>query len=308
MIATMAFAEYAALKSITKYYQSNTKEVKSHSKKVTPDLSSLRYLIIDTNTVRPELNQYIADKLLRPLGNTYNALEVVCPVLSLPEHGGKILSMRDNLGPASTEEVIEHDQAVPSEGGQQITRSIKITRSVLAPSGSRDIFTCLFDAQALKDGKVLVLAAGAEANKAENMNESGRVCVEAFGFCMPKSKLAIVDPETATLCPPDTLGEVWVDSPSITGGFWALPKHTESVFHARPIVMNSDAAYPEVYAGSFLRTGLSGTIIGGRLFVMGSYEERIRQQRFSADFGIEDTFYASEMLNTISKRTRIDQW
>jgi acyl-CoA synthetase (AMP-forming)/AMP-acid ligase II len=304
----MALAEYAALQSITKYYQNNTKQVESHSKKVTPDLSSLRYLIIDTNIVRPELNQYIADKLLRPLGNTYNPLEVVCPVLSLPEHGGKILSMRDNLGPASTEEVIERDQVVISDDGQQITRSIKTTHSVLAPSGSREIFTCLFDAQALKDNKVLVLAAGAEASKAENISEPGRVCVEAFGFCMPKAKLAIVDPETATLCPPDTLGEIWIDSPSITGGFWALPKHTESIFHARPIVMNSDAHYPEVYPESFLRTGLSGTIIGGRLFVMGSYEERIRQQRFGGDFGVEDIFYTSGLMNTISKRTRIEQW
>lgn len=275
---------------------------------MTPDLSSLRYLIIDTNTVRPELNQYIADKLLRPLGNTYNPLEVVCPVLSLTEHGGKIVSMRDNLGPASTEEVIEQNEVVPSDDGQQITRSIKCTRSVLAPSGSRDIFTCLFDLKALKENKVLVLAAGAEADKAESKNEPGRVCVEAFGFCMPKINLAVVDPETGTLCPPDTLGEIWIDSPSISGGFWALPKHTESIFHARPVVMNSDMRYPEVYSESFLRTGLSGTTIGGRLFVLGSYEERIRQQRFGGDFGVEDTFYASELLNTISKRTHIDQW
>jgi hypothetical protein len=303
----MALADYSALKSITKYYQSHAKEVKSHSKKVTPDLSSLRNLIIDTNTVKPEHNEYIAEKLLRPLGNTDNPLEVVCPILTLPEHGGKILSMRDNLGPAFTEEFVEREEIV-TEDGQQVLRPIVTTQSVLAPGGSRDVFECLFDAQALKVNKVMVLAAGVEAKKAENVNEPGRVRVEAFGFCMPKTTVAIVDPDTATLCPPDTLGEVWIDSPSIHGGFWALPKHTESIFHARPIVIPSENSYPEVYGESFLRTGLSGTIIGGRLFILGAYEERIRQQRLGGDFGIEDTYYSSELLNTVSKRTRIDQW
>lgn len=303
----MALADYPALKMITKYYQSHVKEVKSHSKKVTPDLSSLRYLIVDTNTVRPELNQYIAEKLLRPLGNTDNPLEVVCPVLSLPEHGGKILSMRDNLGPAYTEESVETEEII-TEDGRQITRPTVTTQSVLAPGSSRDVFACLFDAEALKLNKVMVVAAGTDAKKAENANEPGRICVESFGFCMPNASVAIVDPDTATFCPADTVGEIWVNSPSIDGGFWALPKHTESIFHARPLIVPSEHSYPEVYDGSFLRTGLCGTIIGGRLFVLGSYEERIRQQRLGADFGLEDIYYSGELLDTITKRARIEQW
>ncbi|KAI7903951.1 uncharacterized protein BX663DRAFT_432535 [Cokeromyces recurvatus] len=305
--ATMALADYMSMKQITNYFQSNTKEVKLHSKKVTPDLSALRYLIIDTSTIQPELNQYIADKLLRPLGNTDNPLEVVCPILSLPEHGGKILSMRDNLGPVVMEEHIEREEEITTEDGQQMTRPIMTTQSVLAPGGSRDIFTCLFDANALRMNKVLVVAAGAEAKKAENLNERERVRVESFGFCMPKATVAIVDPETGTLCPPDTFGEVWVDSPSIAGSFWALPKHTDAIFRARPIIMPSDSSYPEVYEGTFLRTGLSGTLIGGRLFILGTYEERIRQQSLGRDFGVEDTYYTNDLLNTLSKRTHIDQ-
>ncbi|KAI8098165.1 uncharacterized protein B0P05DRAFT_460540 [Gilbertella persicaria] len=304
--ATMALADYNSLKFITHYFESNQKEVKTHSKKVVPDLSSLRYLIVDTNIVRPELNQLIADKLLGPLGNTDCPLEVICPVLSLPEHGGKIVSMRDNLGPAFTEESVEHEELV-SEEGQQITHSIKTTQSVLAPGGSRDAFACLLDAQALRRNKVLVLAAGAEAKKAENLNEPGRVCVESFGFCMPKTNVAIVDPDTATVCPPDTLGEVWVDSPSMHGGFWALPKHTESIFHARPIVVHPESFYPEVSTEVYLRTGLCGTMIGGRLFILGPYEDRIRQQHLGSELGLEDTYYASELLDTIRKRARIQK-
>ncbi|KAI8647924.1 hypothetical protein BD408DRAFT_407997 [Parasitella parasitica] len=303
--ATMALADYPALKSITKFYQAHVKEVTSHSKKVTPDLSSLRYLMVDTTTVRPELNQYIAEKLLRPLGNTDSPLEVVCPILSLPEHGGKILSMRDNLGPIYTEEHLEAEEIITADG-RQITRPIIKTQSVLAPGSSRDVFACLFDAQALKSNKVMVMAAGTDAKRAENANEPGRICVESFGFCMPNASVAIVDPDTGIFCAADTVGEIWVDSPSVGGGFWALPKHTESIFHARPLIVPSESAYPEVYGQSFLRTGLCGTIIGGRLFVLGPYEERIRQQRLGADFGLEDIYYSSELMNTITKRARIE--
>lgn len=306
-LATVALADYTALRFITNYYQTHTKEVMAHSKKVVPDLSTLKNLIIDTNTINPELNEYIADKLLRPLCNTDNPLQVVCPVLSLPEHGGKIVSMRDNLGPAFTEEFVEREEIV-YENGQQVSRPVLTTQSVLAHGGSREVFSCLFDAQALRSNKVTVLAAGDDARRAENINEPGRVRVEAFGFCMPKTTVAIVNPETGTLCPSDTFGEVWMDSPAITGGFWALPKHTECIFNARPLVVPSENAYPQVYGEHFLRTGLCGTVIGGRLFILGAYEDRIRQQRYGADFGIEDYYYANDLLNTIRKRARIDQW
>lgn len=288
---------------MTSYYQNNVKEVKSHSKKVTPDLSSLRYLLVDTNTIKPELNQYIADKLLRPLGNTDNPLEVLCPVLSLPEHGGKIVSMKDNLGPAVTEELFMHSELLSEDGKPVIT-----SQSVLAPGGSRDVFSCLFDAVALKNNKVVVFSAGEEAMRAENMNVPGKVCIESFGFCMPNTDVAIVDPDTATLCPPDTFGEVWVSAPAIDGGFWGLPKHSESIFHARPIIVPADSLYPEMYNETFLRTGLAGTVIGGRLFILGSYEERIRQQRLGYDFGVEETYYANPLLDTIQKRVRIEMW
>jgi acyl-CoA synthetase (AMP-forming)/AMP-acid ligase II len=222
-------------------------------------------------------------------------------VLSLPEQGGKIISMRDNLGPVTMEEYVARKE-------QEDSKPVITTQSVLAPGESHDVFECLFDAKALKANKVMVLAAGSEARKAENINEPGRVRVAAFGFCMPNTTVAIVDPDSATICPPDTLGEVWIDSPSIASGFWALPKHTESVFHARAIIVASENSYPEVYGNSFLRTGLSGTIIGGRLFILGGYEERIRQQRLGSDFGVEDIYYTSDLLNTISKKARIDQW
>lgn len=124
----------------------------------------------------------------------------------------------------------------------------------------------------------------------------------------PKVNVAIVDPETCILCPPDAIGEIWLDAPSISGGFWALPKHTEAIFHARPIVIPTETLRPEIYNQEFLRTGLVGTLIGGRLVIFGSYEDRIRQQRLGESFGIEEVHFADHLLATIQKHARIEQW
>lgn len=76
---------------------------------------------------------------------------------------------------------------------------------------------------------------------------------------------------------PNTIGEIWVDSPSLSGGFWNLPKHTESIFHARPIFVPGDIKQPEYFDQEFLRTGLLGSLINGQLVIFGLYEHRIRQ-------------------------------
>jgi acyl-CoA synthetase (AMP-forming)/AMP-acid ligase II len=45
----------------------------------------------------PEFHEILADRWLRPLGNT-RAREIVAPMLCLPEHGGMVVVMRDWLG------------------------------------------------------------------------------------------------------------------------------------------------------------------------------------------------------------------
>ncbi|KAI8393541.1 uncharacterized protein BYT42DRAFT_488202 [Radiomyces spectabilis] len=300
--ATIALADYPSLKFVTHFYQTRTKEVLQYSKKIVPDLSSLRFLFVDTNVVKPDLDEYIADKLLTPLGNTDNPLEVVCPVISLAEHGGFILSFRDNLGPARLEEYVIQEE---KEDGSD--KPLVTTRSALATGHSKDVWQCLLDVEALKMNKVVVVAAGDEARKTQNMNEPGRVRVGSFGFAIPEATIAIVDPDTTTLCPPDTIGEIWIDAPSLSGGFWALAKHTEAIFHARPIIVPPDTFYPELYNQEFLRTGLCGTMIGGRLVIFGTYEDRIRQQRLGATLGIEETHFTSDIVETLNKRARIEQ-
>lgn len=96
--------------------------------------------------------------------------------------------------------------------------------------------------------------------------------------------------------------------PSLSGGFWGLPKHTETVFHARPVIVPPETMHPETYDQEFLRTGLVGTLIGGRLVVFGTYEERIRQQRLGESFGVEEVHFANDIVETAKKHAGVEQW
>lgn len=161
------------MKHVTQYYQAHTKEVQNQSKKVSPDLSALQYLMIDTIVIRPELNEFIANFLLKPLNNK-SPLETVCPIASLPEHGGTIISFRDNLGSIVTEAAADDPQGA----------SMHVDRN-----SSREIWEYVLDADSLKMNKVVVLAAGNDAGDLQNTNEPGRVRVAAFGFAMPEGLL-----------------------------------------------------------------------------------------------------------------------
>lgn len=78
--------------------------------------------------------------------------------------------------------------------------------------------------------------------------------------------LAIVDPESAALCPEDKVGEVWVQGPCVAQGYWRKPAESAETFSA---VLASSAPEP------FLRTGDLGFIHGGELYVTGRLKELI---------------------------------
>ncbi|CAO3689786.1 unnamed protein product [Rhizopus stolonifer] len=87
------------MQTITTYYQQHAKEVKQFSKKVTPNLSLLRLLLIDSLVVQPETDRYIRHQLLTPLGQSSNA---VTPIASVEEYAGMIIAFRDTLGPSES--------------------------------------------------------------------------------------------------------------------------------------------------------------------------------------------------------------
>jgi len=150
----------------------------------------------------------------------------------------------------------------------------------------------------------VVHAMGAEARNKQSSYPNTIRC-GAFGYPLPDATLAVVDPETSLLCSPNMIGEIWVDSPSLSAGFWALPKHTEAIFHARPYQFKEGNPTPVSIEPEFLRTGLLGTIIEGKIFVLGLYEDRLRQRVEWVEHGLEIQehryFFVQHLILSIMK-------
>jgi acyl carrier protein len=77
--------------------------------------------------------------------------------------------------------------------------------------------------------------------------------------------VVIVRPETSNECAEGEVGEILVQGPSVTLGYWECPEETEQVFGAR--VEGRD--------GRFLRTGDLGFFRDGELFVTGRVKDVI---------------------------------
>lgn len=315
--ATLMAADYPGLKRAAYNYQQDPMTTRNFKKNSEPNFSSLKLCLIDTLTVDSEFHEILADRWLRPLRNP-RAREIVAPMLCLPEHGGMIVSVRDwiggeeRMGCPLTHEMDPVDP--PEEKKQEKTEESKNTfgssliGGTAAPAPKKkqgnDPGEVLLDKEALKNNEVVILAVGDEARKAAGTMPNA-VRVGAFGYPLPDATLAIVDPETGLLCTSNVIGEIWVDSPSLSGGFWALPKFTASIFHARPYRFEEGSPTPVVVEPEFLRTGLLGCIIEGKIYVLGLYEDRLRQKVEWVEHGLEVAehryFFVQHLIISIMK-------
>ncbi len=80
--------------------------------------------------------------------------------------------------------------------------------------------------------------------------------------------IRIVDPETRTECPSATVGEIWVHGDNVASGYWHRPQESEATFGGR--IVNPSPGTPE---GPWLRTGDSGFLFEGELFVIGRIKD-----------------------------------
>ncbi|MCA9175447.1 MAG: amino acid adenylation domain-containing protein [Planctomycetales bacterium] len=107
-----------------------------------------------------------------------------------------------------------------------------------------------------------------EANEAAAA-QPGRVSRTLVG-CGPAAEeveLSIVDPETRLRLGENRIGEIWLRSPGVGGGYWGDPRRTEEVFRATVANESPDRRY--------LRTGDMGFLRGGELFITGRRKELI---------------------------------
>jgi acyl-CoA synthetase (AMP-forming)/AMP-acid ligase II len=312
---TIMVADYPGLKRAAYNYQSDPMSTRNFKKNVEPNFSSVKICLINSLTVDCEFHEILGDRWFRPLRNP-RATELVAPMLTLSEHGGMIISVRDWLGgeermgcPLShdDEEDEEEEKKTESESGLLNGYSSLIggptTKKPNRKKGRNELTEALLDKEALKMNEVLVVAMGDEVKK--RVNEPGTLRVGAFGYPIPDATLAVVDPDTNLLCSPYSIGEIWVDSPSLSGGFWHLQKHTETIFHARPYRFIEGSPTPQLMEMEFLRTGLLGCVIEGKVFVLGLYEDRIRQRVEWVENGIAEIehryFFVQHLVVSILK-------
>ncbi|MEW5735987.1 MAG: fatty acyl-AMP ligase [Thermodesulfobacteriota bacterium] len=79
-------------------------------------------------------------------------------------------------------------------------------------------------------------------------------------------RVIAVDPETLTQAPPDKVGELWVQGPSVPGAYWGLPEESEATFGGR---------LADTGEGPFLRTGDLGFVSDGEVYITGRLKDMI---------------------------------
>ncbi|ODQ64929.1 acetyl-CoA synthetase-like protein [Nadsonia fulvescens var. elongata DSM 6958] len=247
-------SDYPGLKQVTYNYQSYPHLTRNFSKKLQVDFSSLKWCLIDALTVDTEFQEILADRWLKPLGNK-NSREVIAPLLTLSEHGGMVISMRDWLG---GQERLGSEVSLGNDGNydgdDDCSDPFKISTVVLNKESLSTNDIDIIDSSPSVEDSRLGISAG------------------AFGYPLPDATLAVVNPETNILSPRLVVGEIWIDSPCLSGGFWGLGAETDTVFHAR--CLSSDGPLDM----EFLRTGLLGFTYKGKVYILGLYEDRLRQR------------------------------
>lgn len=99
------------------------------------------------------------------------------------------------------------------------------------------------------------------------------------------AEVRVVDPDTRIECPTGLVGEIWVRGDNVGAEYWGKPQQSQTKFEGRI----AEAA-PGVCEGPWLRTGDSGFVDGGELFIIGREKDMlmIDGRRYSPD-DIEST-------------------
>jgi acyl-CoA synthetase (AMP-forming)/AMP-acid ligase II len=123
-----------------------------------------------------------------------------------------------------------------------------------ARSGPRTVWTC---------GRAL------ERHQVRRVPQSSpdARCLVSSGQIAIGTDVIIVDPKTKCICPPDTIGEIWTASGSVADGYWNNAGDTTATFEGI-LADGSDTRF-------YLRTGDTGFIDDGELFVIGRIKDVI---------------------------------
>ncbi len=85
------------------------------------------------------------------------------------------------------------------------------------------------------------------------------------GRILPGERIEIVDPDTRSILSTGSIGEIWVQSPSVGRGYWQRREESAKTF----------AAMTDDEQGPFLRTGDLGFLHQGQLYISGRLKDMI---------------------------------
>jgi acyl-CoA synthetase (AMP-forming)/AMP-acid ligase II len=137
--------------------------------------------------------------------------------------------------------------------GYGLAESILIVSS--SPEGEDPIVVQL-DAEALEEHRIVPAGQGQGLERA----------VVGCGRIFPTTRMVIVDPDTRRRCAPDEVGEIWIDDPAVTNGYWGRPDETRRTFRA---------TIADSGEGPFLRSGDLGFLRDDEIFVVGRIKDLI---------------------------------
>jgi acyl-CoA synthetase (AMP-forming)/AMP-acid ligase II len=161
------------------------------------------------------------------------------------------------------------ERFTPSYGLAEATLKVSTTRAEDPP------LIISADADALEEGRVVT--SGGSGRPVRRLVGCGTSTIGA--------EIRIVDPFTAESCPPDRIGEIWVNSPSVAKGYWRRPDQTRQTFEA----------FTEDRHGPFLRTGDLGFLFAGELFITGRIKDLIVMR--GRNYYPQDIEHAAESSN-----------
>ena len=119
-------------------------------------------------------------------------------------------------------------------------------------------------------------------------SESARRLV-GCGAVLPDENVIIVDPDSRKVLPADSIGEIWIQSPSVGSGYYQRKDATEQTFGATTV----DGQ------GPFLRTGDLGFLFDGQLYVSGRLKDMI------VDRGVNR--YPQDIEETVERASNVVQ-
>uniref|UniRef100_A0A0G4HEN0 Uncharacterized protein n=1 Tax=Chromera velia CCMP2878 TaxID=1169474 RepID=A0A0G4HEN0_9ALVE len=111
---------------------------------------------------------------------------------------------------------------------------------------------------------------GTKEDERTRLTHAGALPLVSSGKAFPGVTVRIVHPESLREEREGAVGEVWVQSDSTASGYFAAPEKTEECFGRSCLLLDGTHSAP-----AFLRTGDSGFLWGGELFIVGRIKDMI---------------------------------